>query len=960
MMKNTVKLTSMIAAIYLFTGYQELSAQTKDSLKEKQIEEVVMIGYGTAKKRDLTGSISKIGGSEVADKPSSNAINSLQGKVAGLSIVASGELNKAPDVRIRGTSSLYNSKPYYVIDGLLIDNMDFVNPNDIESIEVLKDPSSLAIFGVRGANGIIIVTTKQGKKGKVSVTFNSSIGVKNITGKPKLTNAEDFKTLFNEQLANDNLAPYQYYSFYNGNTDWINLIKKDNAFLNNNNVSISSGNDINKINFSLGYSTEEGLIKNEEYKRLTLNVNDELNVSKNFKIGVSANAIKATLPQTHDFSAALIATPILEPMSSNGLYNQLPPALGDAQIGNPLAYVDVIKNGTQLNNQYKIVGNVFAELKFLKDFSFRVSYTGSFDDIKNREYSPVLDIYIPYTGQTTIFNNGNNGLTNVIESNTNNKSLLQDYLLTWNKKFGDHSIVATIGNSYTYSSHSYNGAQGFQESGGLAIPNNPRFWYLSANPYIISNPKLLLGPSIKSNSGIGDIIDKWNYLPWESALNSYLFRVLYNYKGKYLVNASFRRDGSSELSAENRYQNFWAVGLGWEVTKEDFMKNQTFFDYLKLKGSYGELGNLAAPLHYLNKPFYIPGAAGVFGNPQDVNPAFTVAYVSDPNLKWEKVNSYEAGFELETLNKRLRFEALYYDKITKDLLLSLDAATVGIRTFQNSGEIENKGVELVASWRDKIGEDFSYTISGNLTTIKNKVNFIYQDGFRYYESPSISQAGSPIGSFFGYVVEGVYQSYADILNSPASTVGSYRPGDLKFKDINNDGKIDENDRTIIGNPTPDFTYGFSLGMTYKNIYLDMDIQGVYGNEVWRSWGNGASYTNFNFREDQLDRWHGAGTSNWEPQVSNSSYNRLPSTYMIEDGSYVRLRNLQLGYKFNQSALESLGVKSMKLFVNIQNLYTWKWNSGFTPEAGGSPTSFGIDGGGYPMPSISTLGFNITF
>jgi len=930
---------------------------TLQGSKDTKLDEVVVIGYGTAKKRDLTGSIVKVDGSAVADKPNSNAVASLQGKVAGLTIVNSGQLNSAPDVRIRGTSSLYNTKPYYIVNGLMMDNMDFVNPNDIESMEVLKDPSSLAIYGVRGANGIIIVTTKQAKKGNVSVAFNSSLGIKNITGTPKLTDASDFKSLFNEQLANDGLAPYQYYNFYKGNTNWIDTIKKNNANIINNNVTISSGTDTNTLQIGMGYSTEEGLIKNESYKKLTLSFNDVLKLNDNIKIGISANGTKANLPQTHDFSGALISTPILEPIdATTGLYNQLPPGLGDAQIGNPLATVDVFRNGTQINTQYKMVGNLFGEIKFLKDFTLRASYTGNFDDIKNREYNPVIDYFMPFSN--SIYKNQN--LTSVIESTTNNTNLLQEYLLTWNKKIGDHSITAMIGNTYNLESHKFNGAQGYQQSGGLAIPNDPRFWYLNANPYIVGNPKLLTGPEIKTNSGIGEITDKWNYLPWERGTTSYLFRALYNYQNKYLLNASFRRDGSSDLAATNRFQNFWAVGLGWELTREDFMKNVKGIDYLKLKGSYGQLGNLASPLHYMDKPFYIPGASGVFGNPQNVNPAYVVAYVSDPNLKWEKVNSYEVGFELETFNRRLRLESLYYTKTTKDLLLNLDAATIGTSYFTNSGEINNKGFEVVASWKDKINKDFSYSLSGNLTTIKNTVNSIYQDGYQYIDNNAITRAGSPIGSFYGYVVEGIYQSYADKINSVPSTLGSYGPGDFKFKDVNGDGVINEKDRTIIGNPTPDITYGVSLNLTYKNIYLDADLQGVYGNEIFRGWGNGSSYTNFNYRADRLARWNGAGTSNWEPRISTSSYNQLPSSYMIEDGSYVRLRNVQIGYKFNPASFSSIGIKSMKLFVNLQNLYTWKHNSGFSPELGGSPTSFGNDGGGYPIPSISTLGLNVTF
>ena len=345
---------------------------------------------------------------------------------------------------------------------------------------------------------------------------------------------------------------------------------------------------------------------------------------------------------------------------------------------------------------------------------------------------------------------------------------------------------------------------------------------------------------------------------------------------------------------------------------------------------------------------------------ETIVPAYVLAYRNDPNLRWETVTSAEVGVELTTLKNRLRFEANYFHKLTDDLLTFVE--TGAERFYINSGQIENKGFEGAATWSDKSDNGIQYSISGNITTLNNKVKEVYTDGFQIIEGPSRTFAGEPIGYFYGYVHDGLYQSFADKLGSPnAASLGNYGPGDIKFRDINGDNKIDVNDRTNIGNPTPDFIYGLSASANFKGFDIAIDFQGVYGNEIWRSWGNGNSFAQFNYRQARLGRWNGTGTSNWEPQVNDlASINRENSTYMIEDGSYFRLRNIQIGYNFTSESLAKLHMKSFRIYVNGQNLVTWKETSGFTPEAGGSAISFGVDSGGYPIPAITSIGLNITF
>jgi TonB-linked SusC/RagA family outer membrane protein len=369
--------------------------------KDTELKEVVVIGYGTAKKRDLTGSIVRIEGKQIADRPNSNPIASIQGKVAGLSIVNSGQPGAEPDIRIRGTISRYQTKPLYVVDGILNDNINFLNSNDIESMEVLKDPSSLAIFGVRGANGVIIITSKKAKTGKTIINYSASTGVKSITGKPSLANASQFKTMYDEQRVNEGAAPYAYYSSFTGDTDWIDEIASNSAITSIHNISVSNGTDKNKFYFGAGYFTDEGLIKNEKYKKYTININDELQISDAIKFGVGINGYHADLPQLHSFGSALNATPIVEPFNNSlGIYNQLPLEIGAAQIGNPLLEVEG-KKYTQINTEKRLIGNVFTEFKLLKDFKFRVAYLADFGFNKGRGYSPVFNVYAAETDQIT-------------------------------------------------------------------------------------------------------------------------------------------------------------------------------------------------------------------------------------------------------------------------------------------------------------------------------------------------------------------------------------------------------------------------------------------------------------------------------------------------------------------------------------------------------------------------------
>ncbi len=933
---------SMLTQIITVADQNVIDVALVDDIQS--LDEVVVIGYGVAKKRDLTGSIAKIDGEEVADRPNPNPVASLQGRVAGLSVVNSGRLGQNPDIRIRGTSSRYNTTPLYVVDGIFTNNIDYINPNDIESMEVLKDPSSLAIFGVRGANGVIIVTTKRAKQGKLTINLNSTVGFKNITNKPDLADAALFRELYDERLANEGLAPFGFYDQFTGNTDWVDEISNNSSFFHTLNLSVQSATENNKVSLGLGLREEDGLILEEKLQRITFNLNDEITFSENFKMGATINAARDKLPNQGSFTAALNATPIVNPIhfddrpEFNGLYNQLPIEIGGAQIANPLLVAEVTKNKA-VSERYRFVGSLFAELKFLKDFTFRSTFYGSYNNTRVRRYTPIIDIYTAETDEIVPLNG--NQITRVNQNTFTQFTFQQDHILTYKKTIDKHDFTLTAGLTlFEFESESLTSSVENDPSVGH-IPDDERFWYVGVFPY--GDPT--------SRTADSDQFDR--------ATASFLGRLLYSYDSKYLFNASYRRDATSQLAPDNRAQDFWSFGAAWVISDENFMSSIDELDFLKLKGSIGQLGNQFSPVNYPFYPGVNEGATAVFGD--NVVPGYVQRFEENPNLKWETVKSWEAGFESRWFNNRLSFNATYYNRNTEDLLVFVNTGTE--QFFDNAGEIRNKGFEFEFSWNDNIGEDFKYTIGGNLTTVDNEVVSVFEDGFRIFNGPSLTEAGMPIGYFYGYVVDGIYQTQADIAQhaTVSDDLGAFDVGDFKYRDVNGDGVIDADDRTMIGNPTPDFTYGFYTNFDYKNFYLNIDFQGTYGNEVFRNWGNGSSFAQFNFRADRANRWTGQGTSNFEPRLFNASgYNRLNSSYMIEDGSYLRIRNVQLGYNFKQFQISKLNIDQLRLYLNIQNLYTWQWNSGFTPEAGGSPTQFGVDGGGYPLPVVSTLGLNITF
>lgn len=909
------------------------------------LEETVVIGYGTAKKKDLTGSIVSVDASQIANRPSSNILANLQGRISGVQVVNSGRAGQDPEIRMRGTNSLNGYKPLYVVDGLFTDNISYLNSADIESMEILKDASSLAIFGIAGANGVIIINTKRAKQGETLVNINSSIGFKKINDRVDMANAAQFKELYDEQRLNQGITDPFNYTPWQNDTDWQDEIFQS-GLITNNNVSITGSGEKSRFYLGIGYTSEEGSLKSEKFSRVTINLNSDYNVTNFLRFGFQVNGARSLPADAKQVSSALKAAPIasiygVDPETEETLLHTLPD-FQRAQVWNPM--IDIITRGRHNKaTNYRAGGNIYGEVDLFKDLKFKATLSLDYASNDSRSFSPLIYVYNPDAGGKERLSESES----VSQAKSHFLRAMQDYILSYNTKIGKHGINATAGITTNYSEYSGLNAGRSQQYEDIifSIPNdNPDKWWISS-----------IDPKSMSNGG--DQRKRFTM--------SYLLRGLYNYDNRYLFNASYRRDGSSVFrNQDNTWDNFYSFGAGWVMSEEQFMREQSVIDYLKFKGSWGVLGSEnTGGSYYPSYPgLTSAGGSTVFGD--NIYTGYTEIYIP-LDIRWEKTYSWEVGFEMNLLNSRLRFEPTYYNKETKDILVTTAGVAGAKNAMQNLGRVANKGFEFAGSWSDKIGESgFRYSIGGNFTTIDNEVKAIgLNPEDAQIQGVSRTIAGMPIAYFYGYKVIGIYQNTEHIRRSIPNTLASVQPGDFIFADINGDGLINDKDRTQIGSPTPDYTYGINLNLSYKGFDLGVDLMGVYGNEIYRNWDN-SSYAQFNYRTDRLNRWNGEGTSNWEPILDPTrSINLMTSSYYVEDASFIRLKNIQLGYTFQPSILQKLHLKTLRLYANIENLKTWKKVSGYTPEIGGSALQSGIDNGAdraYPVPAIYTFGLNLTF
>lgn len=934
--------------VFTYVGYTTREVPVNNqptisiSLSEssQDLEAVVVVGYGTQRKRDLTGAITQVKGEDIAKLPNTNPLSSLQGRVAGLTIVNSGTPGGAPTVRIRGVNSINSASPLYVVDGVHQSNIDYLNPADIENIEVLRDPSSIAIFGLQAGNGVIVVTTKRAAKGETRISLQSSAGIQKVINTIDVTNAAEFRSLYDKYLIASGVTTPFDYTNYTADTDWQKEILQS-AFQSNNSLTISNSGEKTSTLINLGYNTQEGVLKFGKYQRYIARLNEEIRLNENIKIGADLTGTHWNLNGSNgNFNAAIRAAPIVGVRESETAYYAMP-SFQRAQLGNPVAAI-YQNDRTSINKGYRVVGNLFAEVDFLKRFKWRSQVYTDLGFNNNRGYTglPFTVINLGEGSAPTVYFNNPNARTSVRQGSAEYRKFQQDHTVTYDHTFNDdHKLTAVAGLTTIFESSTE--LSGDQTDLNLVIPNDPSFWYLG-----IASPG-----SVETSDGKGT----------EQSSIGYFARANYSFKDRYLVNATYRRDGISRLAPQNRWGNFGGVGLGWVISEESFFKNIKGIDFLKLRGAWGTVGNGQGIARNIFLPVLNTQGSGVFGD--IIYPGIAPAYIPDPNLKWEVVRGLDAGLDIRALNNRLSSEINVYDRTTKDIITSITLlSSLGNYSYRtNAGTISNRGVEVSLGWNDKVGSDFTYSISPNFSYNKNKVvsignniNFLLTGN----SGANRTVTGESIGHFFGYRQTGIYQSTADLDRMPVMN-GSL-PGDIAYADLNNDGVITEADKENLGSPFPTWNYGLNLNMGYKGFDVLLQGQGVAGNHVYTQ-RRTADFADLNFEANRLNAWTGPGTSNIEPTLARRGNNYVMSTHYMEPGDYFRLRTVQLGYTFKPTALVKAGVKNLRLYLSGQNIYTWSKTTGYSPEVPISDIlGGGADNGVYPLPAVYTFGINATF
>lgn len=905
---------------------------------ESTMENVVVVGYGTQKKRDLTGAIASVSGDEIAKSPNTNPLSSLQGKVAGVTISNSGSPGAAPTIRIRGVNSTNSATPLYVVDGILHDNIDFLNPADIESIDILKDPSSIAIYGLRGANGVIAITSKKAARGQTRINLQSSVGFNRVSDKIDVTDADGFKKLYSAQLANTGAAAFDYTN-YTANTDWQKLILRT-AFLTNQSLSISNNGEKSTTYFNIGYNKNEGVVKYGDYERFTARLNEEIRITSNIKVGADiTGSYWKTNPTPLSLTNALWAAPIVPVQAGDDLYYSMP-SFQRAQVGNPIANLNR-NNRTSINRGYRFVASAFLEAKFLRSFTWKSVFYTDLGFNNSRGYSPLPFRFINLgeMGGNSDTTFDNRQFTSVNQSQQEFRRFQQDHTISWDKRIsGGHSITAIAGFTTVYTDNT--SINGNRRDTSLNIPDNPDFWYIGvAN---INNPG--------SYGGGGG----------KSSLAGAFGRVNYSFSNKYLLNATIRRDGSSKFSAANRWGTFGSVGAGWVISGEDFWTSVKNVDFLKLRAAWGKIGNSNGVPDNLYQPGVSNAGTAIFGD--NVYSSVQAAYIPDPNVRWEVVRGIDIGVEVKAFNNRLSGEVNLYDRTTTDILTSLEIPNDSRRYFTNLGKITNRGIEVSTGWSDQLKNGISYSINGNFSYNHNVVNSI-GDNINFQilgnNGANKTETGRSIGYFYGYRQEGLYQSATHMAGLPY--YAGALPGDIRYADIDGNDTINTNDRTYLGTPFPPYSYGLSFNISYKGFDLMIEGQGFAGNKIYTQ-RRTSNFATLNYESNRLNAWTGPGTSNIEPILDATRGNNfLFSTYFLEPGDYFRLRTLQLGYSFSPNILKGSFVRQARVYISGQNVATWSKVTGYSPEAPiGSILAGGADNGVYPVPATYTFGVNLTF
>lgn len=930
--------------------------------ENKNMDEVIVVGYGTQKKRSVTGAISSVKATDLENMPVFRVEQSLQGRTSGLTITsASGQPGEGSTVRVRGTTTIGNSDPLYVVDGVVINGgIDYLSQADIETIDVLKDAASAAIYGTQGANGVILITTKKGKQGSIKVNYNGFVGTQAPWRKLDLLNATEYATLLNESyLAAGQPIRFANPASYGKGTDWQDAVFNNSAMIQNHELSISGGNDRSTYFSSFGYLNQDGIVatSNSNYKRFTARFNSTHKITKEITFGtnIGYTRTKSVGVGTNSewgspLNRAINIDPITplvvtDPTAANQAPYTNPFVVRDAngnpygistivtsEILNPIAALKVSQGNGWSD---KIVANAFAEIEPIRGLKLRSSIGTDLAFWGDEGFQPLY--YLNATNQNVDLN----GYTRNI-----NRGMywIWDNTASYTRSVGRHNATVLVGSS---AQRNYGETQGGTKRG---IPVNS-----------LKEASLAFNVPVANQFFWGG--------EYQSTLASLFGRIIYDYDGKYLLNATVRRDGSSRFGSNNKYGVFPSVSAGWIVSRENFWPANDKVTFLKVRGSYGENGNdRIGDFRYVST---IGGGRNYTINGQLIN-GFSPNAIANPDLKWESTSQLDFGIDAVLFN-RLNVTLDWYNKKTKDMLLDIAVpAYVG-----NSGPIgniatmENRGVELELGYNGHVG-DLTFNVSGNISHLRNRVTYLgddkeYLPGLRFgpqgVEMTRIA-VGYAIGSFYGYKTNGLFQNWNEVNNYKGHTGQVLQPdaspGDIRFVDVNNDGVIDENDRTIIGDPTPDWTFGFTVNAAYKGFDITLFGQGVAGNQVFQALRR-FDLPTANYTKEALGRWVGEGSSNYFPRLVYNDPNRnfsRSSDFFLKKGDYFRIKTLQIGYTFSQNIIRKAGLTKLRVYVMSNNLATFTKYTGYDPEIGGG--SLGVDRGIYPQPRSFMVGVNLGF
>jgi TonB-linked SusC/RagA family outer membrane protein len=952
--------------VFSFIGFASrevtVGTQTKiDVLLKEQpsaLNEIVVVGYGTQKKVNLTGAVSSVSGETLNKRPVVNTASMLEGIAPGVQVnTGSGEPgNEGVSIRIRGNSTFSGagSDPLVLIDGVP-GNFSDLNPTDIDNVSVLKDAASASIYGSRAANGVILVTTKQGKAGQMSVSYDGNVGIYKPTKLFKLvTNSAQYMELFNQARINDgttdpgSLYPQDQIDLYRNstdklhypNTDWLSLIFKT-APTQNHNLTFSGGNDKTTYNVSLGYIDQNGIMKGFNYKRYNARINLTSKVNDHIKFGTNillkSGTTESVAGGSKDlFLSAMSQAPTYGPFLPDGSGRYTYKAYDfEYNNKNPIAELD--KGFTHNDNDYAVNAQGWFEVQFNKDFSWYTKGAANFNMDKYKDFKSTIDEYYFHSQQLGTSLDLGRGLTDQDEQTVYTN--LYSYL-NYAHNFHGHNIKAQFGYSVEQSKYTY--LQGYRKN----FPDED-LRELNAG-----------GADIQSANGTAN---QW-------ALMSYFGRVDYDYKGRYLLEGNIRDDGSSKFSGSNKWGIFPSFSAGWRATEEPFVKalNLTWLDNLKFRGSWGQLGNQNIVIGGYGQNYPYQALLNLTGNYSFDNSTLTTGVaqqnLNNPIIKWETTTMTDAGVDI-TMFKNFNLTFDWYNKKTSDILRqSQVTAVVGLSAPTiNDGVVDNKGIELGISYnnviRDGAMSGFAYNLGVNLDHNSNK---LVQFGQREIGGYTINQNGQPWNSFYMLQVVGIFQSAAEVASSPKQYNDSTLPGDLKYKDVNGDGKIDDNDRTIVGGVYPKLNYSFNLSASFKGFDLSALMQGVYGVKSYVSgWGTipfvqGASPTT-----DWLNAWTPEHPSTTMPRIyfGQGAPDKIAraSTYFLQDASYLRLKNLVFGYTIPAQITKKVGINRLRVYFAGDNLFTITKFKGLDPERYGSG-----DEVQYPQNKIYSFGVNVTF